>query len=368
MLQQEASTMDLDIHFLDKQADFPAGLITHNLSVGDFQNYDDVVAFGQDKDILSIEIENVNTDALKKLEYDGKKVYPQPHIIEIIKDKGLQKEFYAKHKIPTSDFFLVSNKEEILQKISNGDLDYPFVQKSRLAGYDGKGVVVIRAQNDLDKLFDLPSVIEDLVDIEKELAVIIVRNEKGELNNFPITEMVFNEKGNLLDYLICPSDINKEISDTAIATAKGIVTQFEMVGILAVELFLTKTGNVIVNEVAPRTHNSGHHTINANVNSQFNLHLRSILNLSLGNTDQIRPYSAILNILGEADTKVGSPTYHGLESILTEDEVYPHFYGKKIVKPLRKMGHVNINAESKEALIKKINHIKKTLIVNNEES
>jgi len=368
MLQQEASTMDLDLHFLDKSKDFPAGLVTHNFTVGDFQNYDDVVSFGEDKDILTIEIENVNTDALKHLESLGKKVFPQPHIIETIKDKGLQKEFYNKNGIPTSKFFLVNDKNEVVQKLKNGQLEFPFVQKSRLAGYDGKGVVVIRDESDLHKLFDIGSVIEELVDIDKELAVIIARNEEGEINNFPVTEMVFNEKGNLLDYLICPSDISKETAHKAIEIAQNVVNTFEMVGLLAVELFLTKSGEIIVNEVAPRTHNSGHHTINANINSQFNLHLRSILNLGLGNTAQIRPYSAILNVIGDINTSVGSPTYHGLESIINDDEVYPHFYGKKIVKPLRKMGHVNINADSKDVLIQKIQKIKNTLIVNNEES
>jgi 5-(carboxyamino)imidazole ribonucleotide synthase len=368
MLQQEASTMDLDIHFLDKSIDFPAGLISHNFQIGNFQNFDDVLSFGQDKDILTIEIENVNTEALKQLEVVGKKVYPQPNVIETIKDKGLQKQFYLKHSIPTSNFFIVENKNAIIEKLNDGSLEYPFVQKSRLAGYDGKGVAVITSENDIDKLFNVGSVIEELIDIEKELAVIIARNERGEINHFPITEMVFNEKGNLLDYLICPSDISENINQKAIEIAKNIIMTFEMVGILAVELFLTKKGDIIVNEVAPRTHNSGHHTIDANINSQFNLHLRSILNLSLGSTEQIRPFAALLNVIGDINSNVGKPTYHGLEAILNIQEVYPHFYGKKVVKPLRKMGHVNITATSKETLIEKIHKIKNTLIVNNEES
>ena len=237
MLQQEASTMDLDIHFLDKSSDFPAGLISHNFQIGDFQNFDDVLSFGQDKDILTIEIENVNTEALKQLEADGKKVYPQPYVIEIIKDKGLQKQFYLKHSIPTSSFFIVENKNDIINKINDGSLEYPFVQKSRLAGYDGKGVVVIRCENDIVKLFNVGSVIEELIDIEKELAVIIARNEKGEINHFPITEMIFNEKGNLLDYLICPSDISENINLKSIEIAKNIITTFEMVGVLLSNYF-----------------------------------------------------------------------------------------------------------------------------------
>jgi len=368
MLQQEASKLDLNLHFLDKSIDFPAGLISHNFTIGDFKDYNDVLSFGEDKDIITIEIENVNTQALKELETQGKKVYPQPNVIEIIKDKGLQKQFYKKHSIPTSGFFLVENKQEIKNKLEDGTLKYPFVQKSRLAGYDGKGVVVIKNESEIEKSFDVSSVIEELVDIDKELAIIIVRNSKGETNHFPTTEMVFNPKGNLLDYLICPTDISNTINDKALEIAKKIITTLDMVGVLAVELFLTKSGDVIVNEVAPRTHNSGHHTIDANINSQFNLHLRSILNLSLGDTKQIRPYAAIINVLGDIESKIGTPTYHGLESIINENEVFPHFYGKKVVKPLRKMGHVNITASSKEILIEKINKIKNTLIVNNEKS
>ena len=206
-----------------------------------------------------------------------------------------------------------------------------------------------------------------MVDIEKELAVIVVRNKAGQTNSFPLTEMVFNQEGNLLDYLICPSEVDANIKNECQDLAKKIIEAFEMVGILAVELFLTKDGRILINEVAPRTHNSGHHTINANVNSQFNLHLRSILNLELGNTSQLRPYAAMINVLGDPSTDQGSPDYNGLDQILDIGDVFPHIYGKKVVKPLRKMGHVNIIADSKKVLIEKINNIKQTLNVKHEQ-
>jgi len=361
MLQQEASTLGIELYFLDKSKDYPAGQLSNNVITGDFKNYDDVVAFGQEMDLITIEIENVNTDALKYLESKGKIVYPQSDVIKLIKDKGLQKQFYKDNQIPTSNFVLMSGKADILKAIQNKEISIPFVQKSRLAGYDGKGVAVISDEEDLSNLMDVPSVIEDLVDIEKELAVIIARNRKGEINIFPATEMVFNPAGNLLDYLICPTDISNDQLEICNAIAQKIITQLDMVGLLAIEFFLNKDGKIIINEVAPRTHNSGHHTIDANINSQFNLHLRSILNLPLGST-QLKKPAVMINLLGEPD-HTGIPLYEGLGEALSLSEVYPHIYGKKMVKPLRKMGHLTILADDLEVALEKMKIIKSKLKV-----
>ena len=361
MLQQEASTMGLDLHFLDQSKAFPAGQLAHNFIQGDFKNYDDVVAFGSTMDIITIEIENVNAEALSYLESKGVTVYPQAKVIHLIKDKGLQKQFYKDHNIATSAFDLYADKTAILEAIQNQNIHFPFVQKSRLAGYDGKGVAVIKSEDDMGKIMDVPSVIEYFVDIDKELAIIIARNQNGDINAFPVTEMVFNEEGNLLDYLICPSSVSEDVQLECERIAKEIITKMEMVGLLAVELFLTKKGEVIVNEVAPRPHNSGHHTIDANVNSQFNLHLRSILGLSLGDTSMLKP-AVMINVLGEKG-HTGPADYKGLEEVLKIDGVFPHLYGKKMVKPLRKMGHLTILAGDISDALYKMSQVKSKLKV-----
>jgi len=362
MMLQEATTWDLDLHFLDKEFDFPVPSIYRRFHKGDFNNYEDVVAFGKEMDIITIEIENVNTDALKHLESLGKTVYPQASVIELIKDKGLQKAFYQKELIPTSPFTYSDDKAAILNSIDKGDIKLPFIQKSRLAGYDGKGVAAIIDQSDIDKIIDAPSIIEDLVDIDKELAVIVSRNAKGEVASFPVVEMVFNQKGNLLDYLICPSETTKEIAEQCDKLARAVIGKLEMVGILAVEFFLTKSGNILVNEVAPRAHNSGHHTINFNNYSQYNYHLRALLNLPFPYTRPLYSYGLMWNILGEVGHK-GEAYYEGLDEVLEIEGVYPHLYGKTITKPLRKMGHLNIVGDSKEEVLAKLDLVKNKLKV-----
>ena len=359
---QERTTWDLDIQFLDKAFDYPVPSIYNRFHEGDFNNYDDVVAFGIDMDIITIEIENVNTDALKHLESLGKKVYPQASVIEIIKDKGQQKAFYEKENIPTSPFTYEESKASILASIKEGKITMPFIQKSRLAGYDGKGVAAIISDADLDKIMDPPSIIEDLVDIEKELAVIVSRNESGELASFPVVEMVFNPKGNLLDYLICPSAITDKVAAQCDEMARKIISKLEMVGILAVEFFLTKSGEILVNEVAPRAHNSGHHTINYNNYSQYNYHIRAILDLPFPPTRPLYAYGVMWNVLGEPG-HIGPAHYEGLEDTLALEGVYPHIYGKKITKPLRKMGHLNIVGDTKTEVLSKLDAIKNKLKV-----
>lgn len=361
MLAQEASTLDIDLHFLDKGKDYPAAKLSQNITIGDFTNYEDVLNFGKEMDIISIEIENVNTDALDQLEAMGKKVYPQSSVIKTIKDKGLQKEFYKTNALPTSAFFLVKNAEEIKAALADARLDYPFVQKSRLAGYDGKGVAVILNDADLSKLMDTPSVIEKLVDIRKELAVIVARNSKGQITVFNPVEMVFNEKGNLLDYLLSPADIDTDIADRCKELSVQTAEKLNITGILAVELFLNNNGDILINEVAPRTHNSGHHTIDAQSISQFDLHLRTILSLPVPGKIDTRP-AMMINLLGELDA-MGSPCYSGIEEVLQMENVFIHIYGKTAVKPLRKMGHITILFDNIDEAREKANFIKSNLKV-----
>ncbi len=361
MFLQEATRLDLDLYFMDKGFDFPVPRIFPQFVLGNFTAYDDVMAFGKTLDIISIEIENVNTAALNELESMGKEVYPQPAVISIIKDKGKQKDFYIDHDIPTSTYKKIGSAEEILAEIESGHISYPFVQKSREAGYDGKGVAVIRSQTDHNKIIDAPSIIEELIDIDKELAIIIARNPQGETTHFDVTEMVFNETGNLLDHLICPSAVSENIKNECLTLADKLIKDLDMVGILAVEFFLTKDGKILVNECAPRPHNSGHHTIDACNYSQFHIHMRSILSLPLPVIKQSTP-SVMYNLLGEGD-HAGPVSYEGMKETLAISEVYIHLYGKQVCKPLRKMGHVNIMGDSQEELMRKLNLVKKSLKV-----
>ena len=361
MLAQATVPYAIELHFLDKDPSFPAGEVSGHFHQGDFKNYDDVLNFGRQMDIITIEIENVNVDALKQLENEGKKVFPQAHVIESIKDKGLQKEFYRNQGFSTSEFFLVEDKQEILTRINEGSLNMPFVQKSRTAGYDGKGVAIIRSEDDYDLLMDTPSVIELLVDINKELAITVARNESGDIITYPVVEMAFNASGNLLDYLLSPADVPEDIKDKCEQIARRLIDALDMVGILAVELFYTKDGSIIINEVAPRTHNSGHHTINASNYSQFDVHLRSVCNLPLRDIQQDN-VAIMINLLGEPGY-TGDVYYEGFNEIVAMDNVYVHLYGKKMTKPLRKMGHVTIVASELQMALDKMSTIKSTLKV-----
>ena len=339
MLSLPAANWDLPLYFLDQSKTFPAG-IAGNIIVGSFQSYEDVLNFGRQMDVVTIEIEHVNTEALHQLKKEGIIVHPDPVAIDLIKDKGRQKQFYQEKQIPTSPFQLFDNAPSIRKAINTGLLKIPFVQKSRKAGYDGKGVMVISKESQLDQLMDTPSVVENLVDIQKELAVVVARNERGEIKAFPTVEMVFNPTANLVECLLCPAQvtdaINKQAQELAIATMEA----FKVCGVLAVEMFLTPDDQLMVNEVAPRPHNSGHHTIESCYTSQFEQHLRGILNLPLGDTSIIQP-AAMVNILG-TPPHVGFPQYEGLESAFTTSGAYVHVYGKTMTKPFRKMGHVTV--------------------------
>ncbi len=335
MLIQEAINWNVHVHTMDSDPDAPCSKISHQFSCGSITSYEDVLEFGRDKNLITVEIENVNLEALEILEQNGVEVYPQPRVLRIIRDKGIQKQFYSDNNIPTADFRLI-DKNEIF---SNADF-LPFAQKLRTGGYDGKGVQIMRSESDFEKSFDAPSILEKFVDFEKELAVIVARNKNGQITTYPTVECEFNPDANLVEFLFSPAEISQKIEQEAREMAVEIIEKLDMVGILAVEFFLTKDGKLLVNEIAPRPHNSGHHTIECNITSQFEQHLRSILNLPLGATDLIQP-GAMINILGEPNSS-GSAFYEGLEDLLAEPGVHIHIYGKEIVKEYRKMGHFTI--------------------------
>jgi len=354
MLLQEAASWDLTIAVLDPAMDAPCAHLTHEFIQGDFKDFDTVYQFGAGKDIVTIEFEDVNADALQLLENEGVKIYPQPSVLKIIKDKGAQKLFYQQHNIPTAPFALVEN----VAGIKDTNIPFPFFQKLRKGGYDGYGVRKISSEADLPNAFDAPSMIEQMADLKTELSVIVARNANGEIKTFPVVDMEFNPESNMVQFLFAPANIPVEVEEKATVIAKTIIEKLDMVGLLAVELFYTHQGDVWVNEIAPRPHNSGHHTIEANICSQYEQHLRAICNLPLGDTSTILP-AVMVNLLGEKEY-TGTPIYEGLEDVMKMSGVYVHLYGKTQTKPFRKMGHVTI-------LNKELNHAKqKAIIIKNQ--
>lgn len=357
MILQAAANYNLFIKILDPDENAPCKHIANEFKKGKLTDFETVYKFGKDCDVITIEIEHVNIEALKKLEKEGKKVFPQPHILEMIQDKGNQKMFYQRNDIPSPDFFLVENKSQI-----NKFNDYfPFFQKLRTGGYDGKGVVKLKDPNDLTNAFDAPSVLERLVDFEKEISVIIARNESGETKCFPVVECAFSEEANLVEFLFSPAILKKAQEKEAYKIAEMVADKMQIVGLLAVEMFVTKDGKILVNEVAPRPHNSGHQTIEGNVTSQFEQHLRAILNLPLGATDITRP-SVMVNMLGEKGFE-GDAKYQGINEVLKWNGVHVHMYGKKTTKSFRKMGHVTVTANTLEEAVKFAKKVKDTLKV-----
>lgn len=357
MMIQSAIDYNLNISVLDPDPNAPCKNLVQNFQVGKLTDYDTVYSFGRDCDLITIEIENVNTEALKALQSEGKSVYPQPEVIELIQDKRKQKVFYKANRIPTADFVLTENAAEV-----RTHLDFlPAVNKLGKEGYDGRGVQIIRTEADLDKAFDKPGLLERLVPFEKELSVVVAKNEHGEVRTFPVVECSYHPTKNLVEFLFSPAEIKSQIEDKARKLAEDVIEKLGMIGLLAVEMFLTKDGEVLVNEVAPRTHNSGHQTIEGNVTSQFEQHIRAIMNLPLGSTDLTRP-SAMVNLLGE-EGYMGHALYQGLEEVMRMDDVHVHLYGKKETKPFRKMGHVTLGDESVTALKQKAQQVKGTLKV-----
>ena len=359
MLIQEASRWDIISYVLDPDEGCSARNVANVYVKGDFRDFDDVYAFGKQVDILTYELEDINIDALQKLKADGIQVLPDPDTLALIQDKGLQKAFYAKHEMPTSPFKCYENREEIEAAIKSGELTYPFVQKLRKGGYDGHGVALIKDAN--SALLDGASMIEDKVEIDKEIAVIAARNAKGEVRCFPAVEMTFNEKTNLVEEIFSPSHITLRQAEVAEILAQEIIENLDMVGLLAVEFFIDTTGQILINEVAPRPHNSGHHTIDAAVTSQLKQLLRAILDLPLGST-ALTTASVMLNMLGE-EGHVGPVHYEGFAECMAIDGVKIHLYGKKMTRPSRKMGHVTILGNTVDEARLKAEEVKKLLKV-----
>ena len=336
MFIQEAINLNLSVDILDPDPNAPCKEIATQFSVGDLNDFDTVLDFGKNKDVVTIEIEHVNVDALEQLEKQGVVVYPQPAVLRIIQDKGLQKEFYTTHNIPTAPFHLINEKAEI-----NAFMDQaPFMQKLRKGGYDGRGVTPIRSEKDLANAFDAPSLLEKFVDFKTEISVIVGRNPNGDIKAFPTVELSFNPAANLVEFLFSPGELSKDVERKAQELAKSVADALGIVGILAIEMFVTQDDEVLVNEIAPRPHNSGHQSIEANITSQYAQHLRSIMNLPLGDTSVVKP-SVMVNLLGEKEC-TGPAVYQNLEEVLSWPGVYVHLYGKKVTKPYRKMGHVTV--------------------------
>ncbi len=357
MLLQVAANYPVETFVLENDSNCPAAHLCDHFTKGNITNFDDVYNFGKGLDAITIEIESVNEAALEKLESEGVKVYPKPSALKTIKDKILQKQFYKDNHIKSSDFVITKNLAELEKHI-----DFlPAVHKVGMGGYDGRGVQVIRTKDDIKKGFDVPSVLEKMVVIKKELAVIVAVNDKGETAIYDCVDMVVDPELNLLDYQISPADISEAIAKKAAIIALQVVTKLKSPGIFAVELFVDKDDEVFVNETAPRVHNSGHHSIEANYSSQFDMLWRVILSYPLGNTAHILP-AAIVNLLG-AEGYTGMAYYEGLEEVLESDNVFVHIYGKVETKPGRKMGHVTILHKDKEELLKQVTLVKNSLRV-----
>ncbi len=361
MLIQHCADLNITPMVLDKDKQVPAAGLAPAFIEGHYSRYADVMRIGQQVDLLTIEIEHVNLQALYELEKTGLPIFPQPSVLAIIQDKGKQKDFYWKHNIPTAEYRHVSGLAE-LEHYKNW---LPAFQKSCRAGYDGKGVMPLKEPSSLVDAFDTPSILEASVDCEKELGVLVARTPSGHIKTFPPVEMAFHPQQNLVEYLFAPADIPVEQARQATTIAEDVAEKLGVVGLLAVELFLTKDGGILVNESAPRPHNSGHHTIEANETSQFEQHLRAIHDLSLGETAQKSP-AAMVNVLG-APNQWGAPVYEGLDSVLAMPGAHPHIYGKPQTKPYRKMGHVTVTAPEADTLKAKARNILETLKVTSDD-
>lgn len=355
MLIPACANLDVFTSVLDPSDIAPCRALASEFTVGDITDYDAVYRFGKTVDLLTIEIENVNVQALYQLEREGLPVYPQPRVIEVIQDKRTQKQFYRDHGIPTPDFVLVDDRADAKRH----EAFLPAFNKIGKGGYDGGGVQRINNAADFDKAFDAPGLLEKFIDFEREISVIAARNTKGEIAVFPAVECVFDPKYNLVDYLVAPSSAPVDVLQQAEDIARKVIEAFGIVGLLAVEMFVAKSGEVLVNEVAPRPHNSGHQTIDANYTSQYEQHLRAILGLPLGATTLKSP-SAMVNLLG-AEGFSGPAKYEGLDELLHIDGVNLFLYGKKQTRAKRKMGHVTILDADMRRLLEKVELVKKAV-------
>jgi 5-(carboxyamino)imidazole ribonucleotide synthase len=340
MLLYSTRKWDIRTFVLDTNYEAPAKLACDVFIQGDLTDYQTVLDFGKKVDILTIEIENINIKALYKLKKEGVKIFPHPEIIEIIQNKSSQKEFYIKNNIPTSNYKSFSNLETLKNAIAKGSLSFPFVWKASEMGYDGYGVSVIKKNKDLENLLDCDCIAEDFVPFKNELSVIIARREQGETKAYPVVEMEFHPTANQVEYVICPARISSEIKLRAKKIALEVSKKYKHIGLLAVEMFLTETGEILVNEVAPRPHNSGHLTIESSYTNQFEQHIRAILNLPLGDSGN-KVSGVMVNLVGKENHN-GPVVYKNIDQILAINGVTPHIYGKKQTRPFRKMGHVSI--------------------------
>jgi 5-(carboxyamino)imidazole ribonucleotide synthase len=340
MLLYETRKWDIKTHILDPSAEAPCKIACDHFQQGDLMDYQKVYVFGKKADVITIEIEAVNVEALYDLQADGKKVYPQPEILEIIQNKISQKRFYEKCNLPTSDFFSYESKEELRSAIKKDQIEFPVVWKVATGGYDGRGVQVLKDNSDIKDLPDVACLIENKVNFTHELSVIVARNESGESKSYPVVEMEFHPTANQVEYVITPARIDQKNQKQAQKLAEKVADEMGIVGLLAVELFLTENGELLINEVAPRPHNSGHVSIEANYTNQFEQYLRAILNLPLGSTKP-KTAAVMVNLVG-AEGFTGDPIYKNIDQLLKMDGVTPHIYGKKQTRPFRKMGHINI--------------------------
>ena len=355
MMAQAASPWDLTLHMLDPTPGAPAAHLCTHCQTGDFRDEETVMAFGKNCDVLTIEIEQVNVRALERLEAEGKAVYPQPRALKIIQDKGLQKQFFDEHGLPTSPYQLYDGPEALRRD----NPAFPKVQKKRTEGYDGRGVQMLRNASDLDRLLPGPCVVEDAVDIGTEISVIAARSPSGEVVTYDPVEMQFHPEANLVEFLAAPARIPPALAEAARKLARDTIEAFDLVGLLAVEMFIDTGGNLLINEVAPRPHNSGHHSIEACVTSQYQQHLRAILNLPLGET-ALRSPAVMLNLLGE-EGHAGPVRYAGVEAVLRAPDAFLHLYGKHETRPFRKMGHLTVLDASLERAIERARALKPQL-------
>ena len=363
MLLHDTRKFDIQTYVLDPSEEAPCKIGCNQFFQGDVMDFDTVYNFGKQVDVLTFEIELVNLDALTQLEEEGLPVYPSPKTLKLIQNKGVQKDFYTQHNIPTAPYQRFENLENLKSEINNqqSTLQLPFVWKCTEFGYDGNGVKVVRKASDLDELPNVECIAEAMIPFKNELAVIVCRNPSGEIKTYPVVEMEFHPEANQVEYVICPARIDEEVAQKARAIALNVSQQFNHVGLLAVEMFQTKNDDIIVNEVAPRPHNSGHYSIEASYTSQFENHLRAILDLPLGNTDS-KVAGIMVNLVGEAGFS-GNVIYENIEKIVGWSGVTPHIYGKKQTRPFRKMGHVTIVNENVNEARKIAEQVKNTIRV-----
>ena len=361
MILNETNKWSLNISILDSNKNSPCKNLCNGFYVGDLLDYETVLNFGRKCDLITYEIEHINTQALFDLEKEGITVYPKPETLKIIQDKNSQKEFYKRNELPTADFSFYSNVNDLKNGIKEGKVEFPCVWKKTKFGYDGFGVKILKSVEDLNDIPESEMIIEKLIPFEKEIAVIIARNSKGKIKNFDVVEMEFNEISNQVEFVISPSNISEEIKKNAIEIAIETAEQFNLIGLLAVEMFLTKDNQILINEVAPRPHNSGHLTLDACNTSQFEQHIRAILGLELGDVSQ-KGNAIMLNLVGE-ENSFGEVIYSNLDNALNDDSSYVHIYGKEETRPNRKMGHITIICDNFEDAYKKAKNFKNTIKV-----